>query len=238
MLCFSSSAATERTVDMSSQYETDYEKLYHMMNHRRGEEYQKLKATYDSFTGLYAELVQKDKLSRGGPVSQARHLCSEAMVLLTGLMDAFIETDRQLEACAVTQPEPWELDLLIESFLFRLNPRFHLKRFTAAKTALRLLLTEEAATSSMGVLYQKTAEQMGGTKGSAERNLRSFRKSAGENASGYYRENLAAYNSNNGVFYWNALRVLKAELNDDLPGPVKEGQNTLDNGNQAFPDAQ
>ena len=76
---------------------------------------------------------------------------------------------------------------------------------------------------SMGVLYQKTAERMGGTITGAERNLRSFRKSAKENASGYYLEKLAAFNSTNDVFYWNALRVLKAELNGEAPGSVEGG---------------
>jgi len=96
----------ERTVGMSSQSETDYEKLYHLMNRRRGEELQKLKETYDSFTDLYVGLVLRDKLFHNDSISWERNFCSEAMLLLTRLMDTFTETDRLMEYCVETQGEP------------------------------------------------------------------------------------------------------------------------------------
>jgi len=117
-----------------------------------------------------------------------------------------------------------EIDHQVEDFLLRLNPKYHTKQFMAAKTAMKFLLTENKSIPSMGTLYQKTAEQMGGTKCGAERNLRTFRKTAEENGSDYYHEKLAAYNSNNGDFYWNAFRILKMEISNEQIQGVAERQ--------------
>lgn len=175
--------------------ETDYEQLYHLMNQRRGEELQKL-----------------EELSRQ----------------VAYLVDMFVETDRQVAHGAETQSEPdlmivtggkesgsdssRTLDSQIDAFLLRLDHRFHLKRATTARTALKLLFLEEESVKSMGALYAKTAELTGGTVSSVERNLRSYREALKEAATDFYRANLAQYNINNAEFYWNALRVLKQDM--------------------------
>jgi len=105
-----------------------------------------------------------------------------------------------------------EIDHTIEGFLFRLDHRYHMKRFVSAKTALKTLLLEESEIKSMTDLYKKTAEQIGGTGAGVERNLRSFREKLRECNTDYYLKNLADYNINNSSFYWGALRVLKSEL--------------------------
>lgn len=109
-----------------------------------------------------------------------------------------------------------EIDHQIENFLLRLDQRQFLKSFTAAKTAIRLLMIERAEIPGSGALCQRIAEQVGGTKVSAERNLRSFRESERVCSSDYYVENLSGYNSDNSTFYWRAVQLIEAGLSDEI----------------------
>lgn len=116
-----------------------------------------------------------------------------------------------------TMPDPAipavpDMNATIDAFLFKLDHRFHLKRYTAAKAALGILLREGKQIKSMNALYEKTVEITGGTKYSIERNLRSYRDGVKEADTDFYRANLARYNTNNSDFYWNALRLLGQEI--------------------------
>ncbi|MDL2233086.1 hypothetical protein LJC63_05840 [Ruminococcaceae bacterium OttesenSCG-928-L11] len=145
------------------------------------------------------------------------------------LLDAFIETDRQLADCAERQSEPVleaisshyklldSVDRQIDAFLFRLDHRFHLKRVAAARAAMQILAMDEEKISSMGILYEKVAEVIGVTKYGAERNLRSYRKAVAEANTDFYRLSLAQHNTNNADFYWNALRLFKQEMRQPTP---------------------
>ena len=171
--------------------ETDYEQLYHLMNRRCGEELRQMEAFREAYAAL---------------------------------LGTFIETDRQLSDCAERQSEPVleaitggyklldSVDRKIDAFLFRLDHRFHLKRVTAARAAMQILVMDEKGISSMGILYVKVAEIIGGTKFGAERNLRSYRKAVAGADTDFYRLSLAQHNTNNAEFYWNALRLFKQEM--------------------------
>lgn len=231
---------------MSNQPVTDYEKLYHIMNKRRGLEHQTLGEACGLLTALYASLIERDKLFQGDSISWERAALNDAMVKLNNLLDIFIETDRMVEASAIMGPDPQlqvvtggkgpidtqdsidyvsgfafaredilrEIDRQVEGFLLKLDNRFFLKRFNAAKTAIKLLMIERSAIPGTVALYKKIAEQIGGTKDSAERNLRSFRESEKVRNSDFYIENLSDYNSDNSTFYWKAVQIIETELSD------------------------
>lgn len=109
-----------------------------------------------------------------------------------------------------------EIDRQIESFLLKLEQRQNLKCFIAAKTAIRLLMIERSEIPCTTALYQRIAEQVGGTKGAAERNLRSFRESERVRNSDYYIENLSDYDSDNTTFCWRAVQLIETALSDEI----------------------
>lgn len=86
--------------------ETDYEQLYHLMNHRRGEELQKLEDACRSLADGYVGILRRDNLFQRDLYSWERAMYNDAIARLSELADAFHETDRQLDRCATTQAEP------------------------------------------------------------------------------------------------------------------------------------
>ena len=168
----------------------DYERLYHLLNRRRGLELTRLAAAEQALAALKADFHETDRMAEHAAETQGE----PALQILPG------------------GGSPTDPDSRIDSFLFRLDSRLHLKRAAAARAAMRILLEQGDKPLVMTTLYRQIVEQIGGTTAGAERNLRSFRQGAEEMDTEYYRAHLAGYNSNNAEFYWNARRVLRAEL--------------------------
>lgn len=205
------------------------EALDHIQNNRPGVII--LELLLDDYDGLYLLNHIHEHLDGYTPLVYIltalplRHLALPHQAI-TRLWDRiYIARKPQLSQCVIenichltqllpksSRPVIPDVDARIDMFLFKLDHRFHLKRATAASTALKILFLEEDPVKSMGALYTKTAERIGGTASGVERNLRSYRGSVKESATDFYRANLAQYNINNAEFYWNALRVLKQEM--------------------------
>lgn len=186
----------------------------------------------DEYDGLYIAAHTQSSMSQYRPLI---YILSSAPTRSLTKSSQFISWDNihiarkpQSVQCVIKNielltQEPMELeDILFEidrqvmSFLQKLDQRQNLKRFTAAKTAITLLMIERSAIPGCNALYKRIAEQVGGTKGSAERNLRSYRESERVRNSDYYIQNLSDYNSDNSTFYWRAVQLIEVELSDEI----------------------
>ena len=82
---------------MDNENSTNFEQLYHTLNQRRGEEFQKLDAAVSSIAQLHADLVELNIRPGIDHAAWERVSSGESMHLVFELWEYFRETDQMLK---------------------------------------------------------------------------------------------------------------------------------------------
>lgn len=74
-----------------------YEQLYHLLNNKRGIEYEKIRQLIDTAVMMYAKVLERDITFQSEIYSWEREMSNAILIHLNSLLESFIETDKMAE---------------------------------------------------------------------------------------------------------------------------------------------